>query len=97
MSLVFGLYTSLVGVATVFVTLLAVVATSIVLRRLLYRRAEDTEDEDRRLEKVAAIAAAQYYMNLERGRPKVRDVARPSRWSTIARIEALGIRGERFR
>jgi len=97
MSLVFGLYTSLVGVATVFVTLLAIVATSIVLRRLLCRRVEDAKDEDRRLEKVAAIAAAQYYMNLEGGLPKVRDVARPFRWSTIARIEALGIRSLRFR
>ena len=96
MSLVFGVYTSLVGVAAVFVTLLAIVATSIVLRRLLCRRAENTEDEDRRLEKVAAIAAVQYYMNLERSQPKVRDLARLSRWSTIAMIEALGIRGERF-
>lgn len=86
----------MVGVAAVFVTLLAIVATSIVLRRLLCRRVEDARDEDRRLKKVAAIVAVQYYMNLERGRPKARDVARLSRWSTFARIEALGVRGERF-
>jgi Na+-transporting methylmalonyl-CoA/oxaloacetate decarboxylase gamma subunit len=96
-SLIFGVYVSLVGVAVVFVTLLAVVAASEVLRKLLSKRVEDAKGGDRTLEKVAAIAAVQYYMSQERSWPRMRAVAGPSRWSTIARIEALGLRRGRFK
>jgi len=96
-SLIFGVYASLVGVAVVFVTLLAVGAASEILRKLLSKRVEDAKDEDRKLEKVAAIAAVQYYISQERIWPRVRVVAGPSRWSTIARIEALGLRREQFK
>jgi len=97
-SLVFGFYASVVGVAIVFITLLAVAAASEVLRKLLCGRAETIAAEDRKHATVAAMAAVHYYISLEGGRPpRVRAAAGPSRWSTVARIEALGIKGERFR
>lgn len=98
MSFIFGVYLSLVGVAVVFITLLAVAAASKVLRRSLSGRGEAIQSEDRKLARVAAMAAVQYYISFEAGRPpRVRAASGPSRWSTVARIEALGMRGERFR
>lgn len=98
MSIVFGVYVSLVGVAVVFITLLAVAAASKVLRRSLSGRGEAIQTEDRKLARVAAMAAVQYYIGFEGGRlPRVRAASGPSRWSTVARIEALRIGGRRFR
>lgn len=98
MSLVFGVYVSLVGVAVVFITLLAVVAASKVLQRSLSGKSEAIQTEERKLARVAAMAAVQYYISFEAGRPpRIRAASGPSRWSTVARIEALRMRGERFR
>lgn len=85
---------SLVGVAVVFIMLLAVVAASDLLRRLI-ERAEAPQDEAKKRARVAAMAAVHCYIGMEEVRfPRLRAVAGPSRWSAIARVEALRIRGE---
>jgi len=94
-SFTFGILASTIGVLVVFFTLLAVVAVSEVLRRL-YSSVEVSQNDDRKLEKIAAMAAVQYYISLKEGPTRMR-ASDSSRWSTIARIEALGLRRERFR
>lgn len=96
MSIVFGAYMSLVGVAVVFVTLLAVAATSEGLRRLVDGKKETQPRDTKELARVAAIAAVHCYIGLDEvRRPRLRIRTRPSRWSAVARVEALRI-GESF-
>lgn len=98
MSLAFGVYISLVGVAVVFVTLLAVAAASAALRRILSKEAEAPQTESEKRARVAAMAAVCYYVGIGEDRfPRLRAAAGVSRWSAVARIEALGTRGERSR
>lgn len=97
MSTAFGVYMALVGVAVVFIMLLAL-AKSELLRRLFSGRAEAPEDGGRKRARVAAMAAVCRYIGLEENRfPRLRTAARPSRWSAVARMEALEIGRERFR
>lgn len=97
MSLVFGVYMSLIGIAVVFITFLAVVAACEVLLRLISRRAGTPHPDRRKLARLAATAAVHYYMGLDRDRhPRLR-VPAESRWSAVAKIEALMMEGERFR
>ncbi len=93
----FGVYLSLVGVAVVFITLLAVAAASEVLRRLLSGGAEASRAEPDKRARVAAVAAVCCYIGAERRPPRLRAAAGASRWSAVARVEALGIRGDRSR
>lgn len=92
----FGVYLSLVGVAVVFITLLAVATASEVLRRLLTEGAEASQAEPDKRARVAAVAAVCCYIGMERRPPRLRAAAEASRWSAVARVEALGI-GDRSR
>ena len=97
MSLVFGVYMSIVGVAVVFITLLAVAAACEMLRRLVIERAVAPPSDRRKLARIAAISAVDYYMGFEGDwRPQLKAQAE-SRWSAVARVEALMKEGERFR
>lgn len=90
MSLVFGVWMSLVGVAIVFVTILAVAAASEGLQRILSAETEAPRVDRRERARVAAVAAACCFMGLGgRRRPRLRVAAAPSRWSDVARVEAL--------
>lgn len=92
MSLDFGVYMSLVGVAVVFVTLLAVAAASEAMQRLLGGRTEAAQSDLQKRARVAAMAAVHCYIGLrEHRRPRLRVGAGLSRWSAVARVESLRI------
>lgn len=92
MSLVFGVYVSLVGVAVVFVTLLAVAATSKGMQRLLGIKTEAPQSDLQKRARVAAMAAVHCYLGLREHRhPRLRVGAGLSRWSAVARVESLRI------
>lgn len=88
MPLPYGLYISAIGVAVVFLTLMMVALSSEVMKRLF--RVKEPEEEGGKLMKVAALAAAQYFMG-QGFRPSNRRVFREvrSNWEAAARIEAL--------
>ena len=90
----FGVYIFVVGVAAVFVTLVMVAVGAIVLRRLW--GAEPIVRSGREKLKVAAISAAIQCAMRDMGAPPQSAVSRysGSRWSAIARTEALGIEVE---
>jgi len=91
-SLIFGIYASLVGIAVVFATLLAVATASEGVRRLLGGRAETPSNGPRKRRRAAAMAAVYSYMGLEEPEyPGVRLQVGESRWSDAARVEALRI------
>lgn len=94
-SLIFGVYASLVGIAIVFVTLVAVAAASEVLRRLLIRRSETIPAVEKKRARAAAMAAVHYYLSHE-DHPRTRAASKQSRWSIVARIEATRGREARF-
>lgn len=94
-SLVFGVYTSIVGIAVVFITLLAVAAASEGMRRLLGEKTESIETDLQKRMRAATVAAVHCYINMkEVSPPRLNVEAGESRWSAVARVEALRI-GER--
>ena len=88
MTLPYGLYISAIGVAVVFLTLMMVALSSEVMKRLF--RVKEPEEEGGKLMKVAALAAAQYFIEQDI-RSSNRRVSREvrSNWEATARIEAL--------
>ena len=79
---------SAIGVAVVFLTLMIVALSSEVMKRFF--RVQEPEEEGGKLMKVAALAAAQYFMGQD-FRPSNRRASREvqSNWEAAARIEAL--------
>jgi hypothetical protein len=95
MSLIFGIYTSLIGIAIVFITLLIVAAASEILRKILGEKIDMSPiREEEKLLKIAAIAAVHHYTS-QFSPQSVKMKAGISRWSTQARVEALKMRGDR--
>ena len=93
-SLVFGVYASLVGIAFVFLTLLAVAAASVGMRRLLGDKTEAQPTNPQKRMRVAAMAAVHCYIDVkEVSPPRLKVEAGESLWSAVARVEALRIRG----
>ena len=91
MTFEFGVYLFIVGVAAVFVTLVMVAAGAIVLRRLW--GVEPSALSGREKLKVAAISAAIQYA-IEAKKATLQSAAlmdSGSRWSAVARSEALGL------
>lgn len=88
LSLPYGVFISAIGVAVVFFTLMIVALVSEVLKRLF--RLQESDKEGGKLMKVAALAAAQYFMGQD-FRPSSRRVSWEGRsnWAAAARIEAL--------
>ncbi len=91
----FGLYISAVGIALVFASLLAIGLLIEVTKRLFREREEPTE-RDRRLSKVAAVAAVLTFSESERIYP-VSKAEGTEHWRAAAKIEALdrGMKQER--
>ena len=91
MTFEFGVYLFIVGVAAVFVTLVMVAAGAIVLRRLW--SVEPSALPGREKLKVAAISAAIQYAMVAKEAPLQSSALMDSgsRWSAVARSEALGI------
>jgi Na+-transporting methylmalonyl-CoA/oxaloacetate decarboxylase gamma subunit len=85
----FGLYLSVVGIALVFATLLAIGLLSEVTRRV-FRIREETTDSEVKLAKVVATAAV---LMLTESEPTQKVRPDPSKgdelWKAAARIEAL--------
>jgi len=91
-SLVFGVYTSIVGIAVVFFTLLAVAAASEGLRRLLGEKTVAKQTDLQKHMRVATMAAVHCYINMKKvGPPRLNVETGESRWSAVARVEALRI------
>ena len=88
MPLPYGVFISAIGVAVVFLTLMIIGLVSEVVKRLF--RVQEPEEEGGKLMKVAALAAAQYFMGRD-FRPSTRRVSWEGRsnWAAAARIEAL--------
>lgn len=92
MSLNFGVYVSIVGVAVVFITLLIVAASIMVMRRLIGGGIETTVTESRSKKQVAAVSAIFYYLDLEEhASPRIRVLEGQSNWSKVARVESLRV------
>jgi hypothetical protein len=96
MSALFGAYITLIGSAVVFAMILAVAVAGGVVERLT--RGKDGHDlsnaakgEDERKVKAAAVAAVIYCMGAGRCAARVISLGE-SRWSSVARIEALRTR-----
>jgi hypothetical protein len=91
----FGLYISAVGIALVFASLMAIGLLIEVTKRLFHEGEESTE-RDRRLAKVAAVAAVLTLTEGERIYP-VSKAEGTGHWRVAAKIEALdrGMRQER--
>jgi hypothetical protein len=91
----FGLYISAVGIALVFASLMAIGLLIEVTKRLFHEGEESTE-RDRRLAKVAAVAAILTLTEGERIYP-VSKAEGTGHWRAAAKIEALdrGMRQER--
>jgi Na+-transporting methylmalonyl-CoA/oxaloacetate decarboxylase gamma subunit len=93
MSTLFGAYITLIGSAVVFAMLLAVAMAGGAVERLTRgKEGPDLSDAmkggDERKAKAAAAAAAIYCMGVRR--PAARVVSSgESRWSSVARVEAL--------
>lgn len=91
----FGLYISAVGIALVFASLLAIGLLIEVTKRL-FREGEKPTERDRRLSKVAAVAAVLTFSEGERiyQEPKAEGTGH---WRAAAKIEALdrGMKQER--
>ena len=88
MPLPYGAYISAIGVAVVFLTLMTVALASEVLRRLF--RVQEPEEDGGKLMKVAALAAAHYFMEQDfRHSTKRVSWEGRSNWAATARIEAL--------
>lgn len=96
MPLPYGVFISAIGVAAVYFTLMTVALVSEVLKRLF--RVRKPDEGGGKLMKVAALAAAQYFMG-QYFRPLTRRVSWEGRsnWAGAARIEALerGVEGDR--
>ncbi len=88
MPLPYGVFISAIGLAVVFLTLMTIGLVSEVVKRLF--RVQEPEEEDGKLMKVAALAAAQYYIGQE-FRTSTRRSAWEgrSKWEAAARFEAL--------
>ena len=96
MPLTYGVYITAVGVSIVFAILIAIALVSEVVRRLF--RIEELAGPESKLMKVAAMAAACYYMGGEAmPPPKLVVSERRSNWATAARIEGLDRRVGRER
>ncbi len=95
MYLGFGLYISAVGIALVFASLMAIGLLIEVTKRL-FREGEESTERDRRLAKVAAVAAVLTLTEGERIYP-VSKAEGTGHWRVAAKIEALdrGMRQER--
>lgn len=87
---------SIVGIATVFIILLAVATVSHLLGKLPSKKDEKPEPQQLARTKVAAMTAVHHYITFESRSPKHKVPATTSRWSSIARIEALGKDEEKF-
>jgi hypothetical protein len=88
-ALIFGVYMAAVGVAVVFATLLAL----FVVIWLLKRMAGDGDGKsisDKRLKRVAAVAAVYYLTGPKAGLQPLVKVRAFSQWSASARLDVLG-------
>jgi hypothetical protein len=89
MSLQFGIYTTIVGLAAVLVTLSAVIASCRILRRLLTRGAEAPRTGmGEALKLAAAVSAIQYILAGETPTPKM-IAPETSTWPVFARLDSL--------
>ena len=89
MSLTYGVYLSVVSVTIVFATLLAIALASKAVRRI-FRSQMKPGDHERKLVRVAAVAATYYYMGSKVGSPLKKMVSEGrTHWSAVARMEAL--------
>jgi len=93
MSALFGANITLIGSAVVFAMLLAVAVAGGAVERLTRgKEGHDLSDAakggDERKAKAAAVAAAIYCMGARRSAARVISLGE-SRWSSVARIEAL--------
>ena len=96
MPLTYGVYITAVGVAIVFAILIAIALASEAVRRFF--RIEEPVGPESKLMKVAALAAAYYYMGGEATPSPKRVVSEGrSNWATAARIEGLDRRVGRDR
>ena len=90
MSLNFGVYVSIVGVAVVFFTLLVVAASIMVMRRLIGGGVGAAVPDHRSKKQVAAVSAVFYHLDLNgRASPRIRVREGQSNWSQVARVESL--------
>lgn len=89
MSLQFGFYTTIVGLAAVLLTLSAVIASCRILRRLLTRGAEAPRTGmGENLKLAAAVSAIQYILAGENPTPKMIS-PETSAWPVFARLDSL--------
>ncbi|UCH57402.1 MAG: hypothetical protein JSV18_00310 [Candidatus Bathyarchaeota archaeon] len=88
MELDFGLYLTALGVALVFLTLLAVAAFSELIRKVFPTKVVEEEGKAE-LVKVAATAAVLAFMESEGGSSSRRIESGESRWEAAAKSEVM--------